>query len=194
LKFEIKSMGNHGKKIEVDTSKGYEKNDIELRGIVLTVVALFITCVLAFWLMYILQVQMDKAWEESDKKDASPMAMKPEEKLPPEPRLQGAPGFGVDGPKGRINLELKDPRSEMWELQKIWAEEEKNGQKIDVMKDGKPTGEVKIVTLPIAEAKKQLLAQGIKTISAEDGKKNAEESIKIYSSSSSGRTATEKRW
>jgi hypothetical protein len=194
LKFEIKSMGNHGKKIEVDTSKGYEKNDIELRGIVLTVVALFITCVLAFWLMYILQVQMDKAWEESDKKDSSPMAMKPEEKLPPEPRLQGAPGFGVDGPKGRINLELKDPRSEMWELRKIWAEEEKNGQKIDVMKDGKPTGEVKIVTLPIAEAKKQLLAQGIKTISDEEGKKNAAESVKIYSSSSSGRTATEKRW
>jgi hypothetical protein len=178
-------MGNHGKKVEIDTSKGYEKNEIELRGIVITVVALFITCVVSFWLMYILQVQMEKAWAESDK--VSPLAMNPEEKLPPEPRLQAAPGFGVESPGGRINLELKDPRSEWWELKKIWEKEEKEGQKVFV--NGKET----IVTLPISDAKKQLLEQGVKSVSAEDGKKNFEETNGLYSGASSGRKATEKR-
>jgi hypothetical protein len=180
-------MGSHGKKVEIDLSKPYEKNEIQLRGIVVTTVALFITCIVSFWLMWVLQGYMEDSWAESDRQNASPMALKPEEKLPPEPRLQAAPGFGVDSPNGRINLELKHPQAEWQELQKIWAKEEKEGQK--VVKDGKET----VVTLPIAEAKKKLLEEGIKTVAAEDGKKNQTEADSYQTGANSGRAALAKR-
>ncbi len=180
-------MANHGNKKEIDVSKGYEKNEIKLGGIVITTVVLFITCVVSFFLMWVLQGYMEQAWLEADKQNARPMDLKPEEKLPPEPRLQAAPGFGVDGPKGRINLELKHPQAEWEELQKIWADQEQNGQKI--VANGKET----VVTLPLADAKKRLLEEGVKTVSAEDGKKNFDENTSLYSSASSGRMASEKR-
>lgn len=177
-------MGSHGKKVEIDLSKGYEKNEIELRGIIITVVALFITCAVSFWLMFVLQNYMEASWTAADKENARPMGLTPEEKLPPEPRLQSAPGFGIDGPNGRINLELKHPQAEMEELTKIWAAQEKDGQK--VIKDGKET----VVTLPIAEAKKKLLEQGVK---AAADSKGLDEAVSYYSGASAGRKASEKR-
>ena len=177
-------MGSHGKKVEIDLSKGYEKNEIELKGIIITVIALFITCVVSFWLMWVLQNYMEDAWTKADKENARPLGLNPEEKLPPEPRLQAAPGFGVDSPTGRINLELKHPQAEMEELNKIWAKEEKEGQK--VVKDGKEI----IVTLPIAEAKKKLLEQGVK---ATTDSKGLDEAVVYYSGASAGRMASEKR-
>lgn len=175
-------MGSHGKKVEIDLSKGYEKNEIKLQGIVLTTIALFLTCVVSFFLMWVLQTELEKYWTEGEQKTASPMDLKSEERLPPEPRLQSAPGFGVDSPKGRINLELKHPQAEWEELQKIWATEEKEGQK--VVANGKET----IITLPIDEAKKQLLTQG-KT-AGEDAKKVKSETDIYYTSATSGRKPT----
>jgi hypothetical protein len=180
-------MGSHGKKVEIDLSKPYEKNEIKLGGIIITTIALFLTCVVSFWLMWVLQGYMEASWAESDKQNARPMDLKPEEKLPPEPRLQSAPGFGVDGPNGRINLELKNPQAEWQELQKIWAAQEKDGQKVI------EKGQEIAVTLPIADAKKKLLEQGVKSASAEDGKKVLDETNGFYSSASSGRMASEKR-
>ncbi len=180
-------MGSHGKKVEIDLSKGYEKNEIQLGGIITTVVALFIACVISFWLMWVLQSYMEASWAETDKQNVSPLALKPEEKLPPEPRLQGAPGFGVDSPTGRLNLELKRPQAEMEELQKIWAKEEKEGQK--VIKDGKET----VITMPIAEAKKKLLEEGVKAVAAENGKKVLDETDSYHTGANSGRSALAKR-
>ncbi len=180
-------MAKHEKKTEIDLSKGYEKNEIQLTGIIITTVFLVLTCAVAFGLMWYLQLKMEEAWVSSDKQNAAPMGMKPEERLPPEPRLQAAPGFGVDGPNGRINLELKDPRSEWWELQKIWEEQAENGQKI--VENGKET----IVTLPIEAAKERLLEEGVKTVAETDAKKNYDENSGLYSGASAGRVVTEKR-
>lgn len=175
-------MGSHGKKVEIDLSKGYEKNEIQLRGIVLTTIALFLTCVVSFFLMWVLQTELENYWVQDEKKTASPMDLKSEERLPPEPRLQSAPGFGVDSPKGRINLELKHPQAEWEELQKLWAAEEKEGQKVIV--NGKETA----ITLPIAEAKKQMLAQG--KSAGEDVKKLKSETDIYYTTATSGRKPT----
>ncbi len=179
-------MASHGKK-EIDLSKGYEKNEIQLRGIIMTTVCLFLTCVVSFFLMWVLQNEMEKSWVSADKENAKPMGLKPEDKLPPEPRLQVGPGFGIDGPNGRVNLELKAPQSEWRELQEIWAKQETDGQK--VIENGKETA----VTLPIEEAKKKLLAEGVKSVSAQDGEKNMTETNGFYSSASAGRVASEKR-
>ena len=177
-------MAHHAKK-EVDTSLGYEKNDIKLGGIVITTIALFVVSALAFWLMWLLQVEMERVWSESEK--PSPMARESKDKLPPEPRLQGAPGFGVDGPNGRINLELKPPQSEWIELQKIWKAEEKNGQK--VIQNGKET----FVTLPIEVAKERLIGEGVKTTADEVAKASLTEVNSYVSGASAGRKVTKRK-
>lgn len=179
-------MAGHGKKKEIDLSKGYEKNEIQLRGIIITTVVLFLTCVVSFFLMWLLQREAERYITDNEKQNANPMAMKSQDKLPPEPRLQGAPGFGVDSPKGRINLELKHPQAEWQELQKIWNEEAKNGQKVN--QNGKET----VVTLPIEEAKKRLLAEGVKTVAAEQGKTSFEEANAYMSAASAGRKAAKR--
>jgi hypothetical protein len=175
-------MGSHGKKVDIDLSKGYEKNEIKLRGIVLTTIALFLTCVVSFFLMWVLQNEMEKYWVDTEKKTASPMDLTSQERLPPEPRLQAAPGFGIESPKGRINLELKRPQAEWEELKKLWAAEEKDGQK--VVQNGQETK----VTLPIEEAKKQMLAQAKTT--GEDVKKMKSETDFYYTTAVSGRKPT----
>lgn len=177
-------MAKHEKTF-VDFDKPYEQNIIGLRGIFIFAIGLFFLCVITFGLMFVLLNVMKQQSEEADAKNRNPMQLNKEEQLPPEPRLQAAPGFGVDGPNGRVNLELKAPQSEYWELEKIWNAEMQNGQK-----DPK-TGTV--VTLPIEEAKKRILEQNVKSVPAQDGQKALEETRGIVSFSSAGRIASEKR-
>lgn len=182
-------MGSHKKKnVEIDVSKGYEKNEIQVRGIVITTVFLFLTCFAAFFLMWLLQSEAEKFIVDKEKQNANPLVLTKEAKLPPEPRLQSAPGFGIDGPNGRINLELKHPQAEWEELKKIWDKEAKEGQK--VVQNGVETA----VTLPIAEAKKRLLAENISTVSAEQGKENLKKVNSYFSDASSGRQTSSRKW
>jgi hypothetical protein len=163
-------------------NKTYEDNDIKLRGVVGFGVFLLALILVTFVLMWILQF---KILEPQFVENVSPMAMKPSEKLPPEPRLQGAPGFGVDGPNGRINLELREPQAEYREQLKMWNELEANGQKDE--KSGT------VVIMPMNEAKAKLIEQGLKSRSAEEGEKAMADANSLYSSASSGRVASEIR-
>lgn len=165
-----------------DYNKTYEANDIKLRGIIGFGLFLLALIVITFILMWILQF---KILEPQFVEKVNPMAMKPTEKLPSEPRLQSAPGFGVDGPNGRINLELREPQAEYREQKKIWDALEANGQKDE--KSGT------VVVLPMSEAKAKLLEQGLKSRSPEEAEKAMNEAKSIYSQSSSGRVASEIR-
>ena len=50
-----------------------------------------------------------------------PMAMTEQERLPPEPRLQAAPGFGVKLENGEwVNLEKREPEAEYRVLREQW--------------------------------------------------------------------------
>ncbi|HEY0049472.1 MAG TPA: hypothetical protein VGB68_09325 [Pyrinomonadaceae bacterium] len=173
----------------VDYDKSYEQNIVGLRGVVYFGVFLLLLIVVTFVLMFFLiNVMEDQA--SQDKDVMTPMRREAIEKnpdvfLPPEPRLQSAPGFGVDGENGRINLELKEPQSEWWELERKWNAELANGQK------DQKTGTV--ITLPIEEAKNRLMQENIKARPAEQGQKALEESRSIISYSSAGRVANEKR-
>lgn len=178
-------MGNtkHEKSF-VDYDKPYEQNLVGMRGIIYFGVGLFLLIVVTFGLMWALQnVMEDNARETKDQK--SPLARSEQERLPPEPRLQAAPGFGVDGPNGRVNLELKAPQSEYRELVKQWNEELKNGQK-----DPKTNT---VVTLPIDEAKNRLLSEAPKMRTGADNEKALEEARTYMSYSSSGRTRTDRK-
>jgi len=177
-------MAKHEKSF-VDFDKPYEQNIIGLRGIILFGVGLFFLIVITFALMWVLQVQMENYAKESDiESGKNPMKTSAIENLPPEPRVQGAPGFGIDGPNGRINLELREPQAEYRELMKIWEKELKEGQK------NQQTGTV--ITLPIEDAKKKFLEQSSSVKTDENTKKVFEESQTIVSGSSAGRTTTDR--
>src|SRR5215203_3796189 len=169
----------------VDYDKPYEQNLIGLRGIIYFGVGLFLLIVVTFGLMWALQnVMEDQAAQEKDKK--SPLALNEQERLPPEPRLQTAPGFGVDEENGLVNLELRAPQSEYRELHKQWEELWTEGQK-----DPKTNT---VISLPIDEAKKKLLEDGsLKAKSGGEAEKSLEETQTFVSYSSSGRTRTDRR-
>lgn len=164
--------------------KPYEENEIGMKGIAYFGVGLFILIVVTFGLMWaLLGVLEDQA--AAEKKSDNPMAMTDKERLPAEPRLQLAPGFGVDGPNGHVNLELHAPQAEYWELEKIWKKEWAEG-----MKDPK-TGAIS--SMPIDKAKELVLAQGLKAKSGPDAEKLYTDSKLRFSDASSGRVATDRR-
>ncbi len=177
-------MTKHEKSF-VDYDKPYETNLIGLRGIIYFAVGLTVLIVVSFSLMYFLQnVMENQAIETKDTRN--PMMVSAGERLPPEPRLQAAPGYGVESEKGFVNLELSAPQSEyrilksQWE--KMWAEGQRDEK----------TGTV--VTLPLEEAEKKLLEQNAESgVNAEEGQKLVDQSRSIVSYSSAGRTASDKR-
>jgi hypothetical protein len=134
----------------VDYDKAYEQNLIGLRGIIYFGVGLLLLIVVTFGLMWALQNVMEDQARES-KSSTNPLMMNEQERLPPEPRLQAAPGFKVDSENGPVNLELKAPQSEYWELRQQWETLWRNGQR------DQKTGTV--VTMPIDAAKEAFLQQ-----------------------------------
>jgi hypothetical protein len=168
----------------VDFEKPYEQNVIGFRGIVYFAIGLFLLIVITFGLMWaLLGVFEDQA--KIDKGSNNPMLQSERDRLPVEPRIQGAPGFGVDGPNGRVNLELTAPQSEWRELQKQYAEVWSKG-KVD-----KATGV--LTALPIEEAKTKLLERNVKAKSGPEAEKAFTDSKLRFSDASSGRVATDRK-
>jgi hypothetical protein len=162
----------------------HEASDVDVGTIVKFVVGLFFLTVITFVLMKLLyNVLEDRATKADPKR--RPMAMSDRERLPPEPRLQAAPGFGVNLGEGKfINLQLREPQAEYNELTKIWK---------DVL-EGKPDPRTGKTSMPIEEAKKKVLEDGsLKSRPAADGQQQmGPNGMDIPSYQSSGRM-TEKR-
>lgn len=165
-----------------DFDKPYEGNEIGVKGILGFAAFLLLLIVITFGLMWaFLNVLRDYSKENAGQ--VNPMQMTEKEKLPPEPRLQAAPGFGVDSKDGRVNLELMAPQSEYRELRKQWDEQWKHGQKDE--KTGMMT------MLPIEEAKAKLIEQNVKAKSDAEAAAFLKASHKFVSDASSGRVASE---
>ena len=168
----------------VDFEKTYEQNLIGLKGIVIFGALLLVFIIVGFALMWAL-LRVFETDETLSKKSTNPMAQTETERLPPEPRLQAAPGFGVESENGRVNMELKAPQSEYWELERQWKQIWEHGQK-----DPK-TGAV--TSMSIEEAKQKLLSQQVKAKSGPEAEQSALGSKFYYSDSSSGRKPSERR-
>lgn len=181
-------MSKHNK-VEIDSDKSYEEDVISFSGIIYFVVGLFLLIIVTFGLMWIFQYKVlePDAEEQAAKiKSENPLMMSEKENLPPEPRLQSAPGFGVDTKKGRVSLELREPQAEWNELQLLNKDILENGEKAD---DGKT-----IVAMPMKDAKEKLLKDGnIKFIAGPQGDKAMTEASYYVSGSSAGRIASDKR-
>lgn len=167
----------------VDFEKPYEQNVIGLSGIVYFSIGLVFLIVVAFGLMWALKSVLEDYAVEKDRTNANPLMLKDNERLPPEPRLQAAPGFWVDGPNGRVNLELQIPQAEYRTLQGIWNKELAEGQK---------GANGAVVTLPINDAKAKLL-EGNSAPAASVKDDTYKNSQMILSDSSAGRLSSEKR-
>jgi hypothetical protein len=168
----------------VDFEQPYEQNIIGLKGIFYFGIGLFLLIVITFGLMWaLLNVFEDDA--RVSKKSDNPMAMNDIERLPPEPRIQSAPGFGVESENGRVNLELREPQAEYRELQKQWKEILEHGQK-DPHTGAK-------TAMSINEAKEKFLSQQVKARSGQEAEQATLASRMYFSDASSGRVASEKR-
>lgn len=176
-------MAKHEKSY-VNFDKPYETNLIGLRGVIYFGVGLFLLIVVTFGLMYFLEDVMEQRLTETiDQRN--PMTMNNVERLPPEPRLQAAPGFGVESEQGFVNLELKAPQSEYRELHQQWEKNWANGQK-----DPK-TGTV--ISLPIEESKKKLLEENVRANNNGGEQQTLKDSRSMFSLSSAGRMASDVR-
>jgi hypothetical protein len=177
------SSAKHEKSF-VDFDKPYEQNVIGLKGIIYFGVGLFLLIVITFALMWAFNGVLEEEAKES-KRSNNPMALSDRDRLPAEPRLQLAPGFGVDGPNGRVNLELMAPQAEYVELKRQWEAAWKNG-----VKDAR-TGTV--ISLPIDQAKQMVLQRNLKARTGPEAVQAGKDSQMAVNDASSGRTATFRR-
>ncbi len=102
----------------------HEVSDVNIGGILTFVGALTVMFIAVFVGIYLLFWHYNAKEEaQQDQLRAGPMAMTEKERLPPEPRLQVAPGFALRLENGQsINLEKREPRAEYNELRKQWEE------------------------------------------------------------------------
>jgi hypothetical protein len=97
----------------------HEASDVDVAGVLKFVIALSVLGVAVFVLMWAMFRFLNAQAEKEP--NPGPMAMKPEERLPPPPRLQAAKGFGVKLETGEwVDLEKKEPETEYRVLREQW--------------------------------------------------------------------------
>ena len=166
----------------------HEESDVNLRG-----VGTFVGLLAAgLVLIAVLMVGLYKAFEwnarrQEERIAVSPMARTPEERLPPPPRLQAAPGFESLDPHDPNDqsqkFELKHPQAEWEALQRKWDWELNNPGAIDA---GTQT-----MRVPIEDAKRMLLGKNLPAREQQPDQTGAK-GADVPSYSSAGRQ-TEKR-
>src|ERR1041384_550828 len=161
----------------------HERSDISVRGVLTFVVALTIAAIAIHVGMWLLFRYFDK--QEARAPGPGPMALTQEERLPPEPRLQAAPGFEVTLEDGRkVPLGKAAPQTEYRVLRQQWEENLKTG-----LKDSSG----KVVGIPIDAAIDKVVSAGLPSRVKEGAPgKLLDYAISMPTAASSGRE-TEKR-
>jgi hypothetical protein len=169
---------SHIRNVEVT----HETSDVSVRGVLTFVVVLTISGIAIHLGVAFLYNYFNA--QEAKEPGPGPMALKAEERLPPEPRLQSAPGFGVVLENGqKVGLERAAPQDEYKVLRKQWDENLKTG-----LKD--QSGNV--VGMPIDAAIDKVAAQGLPSRVKGAGGKLTDYAVSTPTAWSSGRE-TEKR-
>jgi hypothetical protein len=131
----------------------HEESDVNVRGVATFVGILAAGIVLIGLLMIMLFKGFERYAEYKDERiPVSPMARTEQERRPPPPVLQAAPGFrSLDDPK--MSFELREPSAEWDALREKWNWELNNPGAID---PGTQT-----MRVPIEDAKQLLLNKGL---------------------------------
>jgi len=140
----------------------HEMSDVHTQGILTFIVGLTVMTIVVYLLMWGMFRVLTTREEKRDNNDPlSPMAMTGKERLPPEPRLQSAPGFAdeLDKEVGVKESEHAQgppkPKDPLWEINMVRTHWE------SILKNGAKDQSGKFVILPIDQAKKELLQQGL---------------------------------
>jgi len=141
----------------------HEESDVSIGGITKFVVALLSLMLVAFVLMWVLFRSLESRTTEPRR---SPMALSEQERLPPEPRLQSAPGFAEQLDKSApANPENKadagqetkgggpKPKDPLWEIKVLRRQWKDTLEKGPVDQNGQRYG------MPIERAKEEVLKQ-----------------------------------
>jgi hypothetical protein len=162
----------------------HEISDVKVGPVLSFVVALTVMTIAVYILVYFLFWSFN-AKETAREPQPGPMAMTEKERLPPEPRLQVAPGFGLKLENGQtVNLQLREPQAEYVELRKQWEQ---------ILNEGVRDQSGKVVGVPIEEAMKTVARANVlpSRAPATDEAKLDDFAIAIPTFASSGRV-TEK--
>ncbi len=124
----------------------HEASDVNISGVLKFVMGLTVLGVVVFLLMWGM-FRFLNAQETEKEPPAGPMAMTEQERLPPEPRLQAAKGFGLKLENGEtVNLENKEPQAEYRVLREQWD------RRLNC-KSGEGTQEINCVPIDVAMEK-----------------------------------------
>ena len=170
---------SHIRNVEVT----HERSDVNVSAIVKFVFGLTLMTVAVYILMWGFFRLLNARTQNETL--PGPMAMSEKERLPPEPRLQGARGFGEDLSNVTGDTGLSDPRDPKWEIRvvrQVWEDNLKNGARDE-------TG--RVVGMPIEEAIKKIAESGLPS-RVSGPMKLQDFAISAPTAASSGRT-TEKR-
>jgi hypothetical protein len=115
---------SHIRNVEVT----HEPSDVSVVGVMRFVLVLAVSLVAVSVAMWFLFWFFDK--QQAKEPGPGPMALTQQERLPPNPRLQAAPGFEVELENGqKINLGKAAPQTEYRVLRQQWEENLKTGLK-----------------------------------------------------------------
>jgi hypothetical protein len=141
----------------------HETSDVSVGGIAKFVIALSVLTIAVFFALWLMFQGLERKEEQRDVR-RSPLALTDKERLPPEPRLQSAPGFGEQLQQNKqphaeksvtAGEVLPQPKSPLWEIDALRA------QWRDVLENGPIDQNGKRYGMPIEEAKKKLIEQGL---------------------------------
>jgi len=170
---------SHIRNVEVT----HEMSDVDVKGILTFAVALTVMTVVVYLLMLLMFNVLNKQ-EVSKEQKPPPMALSEKERLPPEPRLQGAQGFseGLDKSAGITETEAEKgkPKDPLWEIRIL------RQQWNDVLEHGAKDKDGKVVGLPIDEAMKRIL-EGNGLPSRSQAPSDSDYSVQTPTAASSGR-------
>ncbi|HYE66585.1 MAG TPA: hypothetical protein VD966_13435 [Pyrinomonadaceae bacterium] len=151
----------------------HEESDVNVWALIYFVGGLLLFAIIVHVLMWLMfDFMEDRA--ESLEPPPAPMALTQQERLPPEPRLQVAPGWEAEGQ----DLRLREPQAEMKIVSERWQR---------VLSEGEKDASGNYVILPIDEATRRLIEQGLPSRPQEGGQNFVTGGIDVPSYQSSGR-------
>jgi hypothetical protein len=144
---------SHIKNIDVT----HETSDVNVPALLKFVLDLTVMTALVYVLMLFL-FKFLNTQEAQKEPPAGPMAMTEQERLPPEPRLQSAPGFAQDLGKSVGDPDPKKPRDPLWEIRVLRQQWERD------LREGPKDQSGRTLGMPIEAAMQKLVAdQNAKT-------------------------------
>lgn len=169
-------MAEHGRKIHITETPDashiknidvtHEKSDVQVGGIAKFIVGLLVLTIATFIGLWGMFLAFQKgATQKEQEVHRSPIAMTGEERLPPEPRLQSAPGFGEALEKQAAVAETPEsakspgakpsptPKDPLWEINAL------RGRWNDVLEHGPVDEHGQRYGMPIERAKEEVLKQ-----------------------------------